>query len=126
MKINILKKKPAKTKETAKTSKNTETQNPGYAIQTGAFQNQNNALRMKKKLINMGFDSRILTLKDSKDKTWYLVRSGNYSDKNNSQKDFSLQKSKRKADRVLFSKSSPLQRGGIEDDGVFFIVSFIN
>ncbi len=92
--INILKKEPAKTKEAAKTSKNTETQNPGYAIQTGAFQNQNNAFRMKKKLINMGFDSRILTLKDSKDKTWYLVRSGNYSNKNSSQQDFSLLKEK--------------------------------
>jgi cell division protein FtsN len=42
----------------------------------------------------MGFDSRVLILKDSKDETWYLVRSGNYADKNEAQKDFALLKKK--------------------------------
>ena len=70
--------------------KNTNSQNSGYAIQTGAFLNKTNARKMKTKLINMGFDSRVFIIKDSKDKTWYLVRSGNYADKNEAQKDFAL------------------------------------
>ena len=74
--------------------KNTNPQNSGYAIQTGAFLNKANAGRMKTRLINMGFDSRVLILKDSMEKTWYLVRSGNYTDKNEAQKDFALLKKK--------------------------------
>ena len=49
---------------------------------------------MKTRLINMGFDSKVLILKDSMEKTWYLVRSGNYTDKNEAQKDFALLKKK--------------------------------
>ena len=74
--------------------KDTNPQSSGYAIQAGAFLNKANAERMKTKLINMGFDSRVLILKDSKEKTWYLVRSGNYADKNKAQKDLSLLKEK--------------------------------
>ncbi|MCP4671368.1 MAG: SPOR domain-containing protein, partial [Desulfobacula sp.] len=92
--IKVLKSEPAQIKQAQEISKDTKPQNTGYAIQTGAFLNQANAIRMKTKLVNMGFDSRVLILKDSKDKTWYLVRSGNYADKNNSQKDFSLLKEK--------------------------------
>ena len=98
--IAVLEKKPAQTsqvkelKQIKETSKDTKHPSPGYAIQTGAFLNKANAQRMKTRLINMGFDSRLLILKDSKDKTWHLVRSGNYSDKNKAQKDFSLLKEK--------------------------------
>ncbi len=70
--------------------KDTNPQNSGYAIQTGAFLNITNARKMKTKLVNMGFDSRVFIIKDSKDKTWYLVRSGNYANKNEAQKDFAL------------------------------------
>jgi len=77
-----------------KHKKNTNPQNSGYAIQTGAFLNKANAGRMKTRLINMGFDSRVLVLKDSMDKSWYLVRSGNYANKNEAQKDFALLKKK--------------------------------
>ncbi len=84
-----------KEKQTGKTediSKSISQQNSGFTIQTGAFQNQNNALRMKTKLIAMGFDARLLQLQDSKNTTWYIVRSGNYSNKNEAQKDLSLLK----------------------------------
>ncbi|MEN8210680.1 MAG: tetratricopeptide repeat protein [Thermodesulfobacteriota bacterium] len=74
--------------------KDTNPQNSGYAIQTGAFLNKANAGKMKTRLINMGFDSRVLILRDSMDKSWYLVRSGNYADKNEAQKDFALLKEK--------------------------------
>jgi len=50
----------------------------GYALQAGAFLGQTNAEKMKSTLTARGFDSRILTLKDAKDRTWYLVRSGHY------------------------------------------------
>ena len=60
--------------------------NEGYALQTGAFLNQENAITMKTRLINNGLDSRILTLKGVKGRTWYLVRLGNYPDKTAAQK----------------------------------------
>ena len=87
---------PTKKKESTpiKHIKDTNPQNSGYAIQTGAFLNKANAGRMQTRLINMGFDSRVLILKDSKDKNWYLVRSGNYADRNEAQKDFALLKKK--------------------------------
>jgi tetratricopeptide (TPR) repeat protein len=73
-----------------KISKVTDPQNSEYTIQAGAFLDKTNARKMKTKLINMGFDSRVFIIKDSKDKTWYLVRSGNYADKNEAQKDSAL------------------------------------
>ena len=86
---------PLKKKSTTlKYKKNIVAENSEYTIQTGAFLNKANADRMKTRLINMGFDSRIITLKNSKNKTWYFVRSGNYSDRNNSLKDFTLLKEK--------------------------------
>jgi tetratricopeptide (TPR) repeat protein len=65
---------------------NTKMQNNSYALQTGAFLNRTNADKMNTRLINSGFDSRILSLKDSRDRTWYLVRSGNYTNRNDAQK----------------------------------------
>lgn len=59
---------------------------PGYALQAGAFQNQANAETMKKNLIKNGFDSRVLILKDSRDRTWYVVRSGRYTDQDEARK----------------------------------------
>ncbi len=59
----------------------------GFSLQAGAFLNSENANRMKEKLIANGFDSRVLTLNDSKKKTWYLVRSGNYKTKAEAKKD---------------------------------------
>jgi len=58
----------------------------GYAIQSGAFRNQTNAGNLKNRLIQNGFDSRVLVIKDSNDNTWYLVRSGHYPDKNQAHK----------------------------------------
>ncbi len=50
----------------------------GYALQAGAFLNHSNADRLKIKLMNHGFDSSVLILKDSSNRMWYLVRVGNY------------------------------------------------
>ena len=55
-----------------------KTLNKGYAIQTGAFLSKENASKMKSELFLNGFDSRILVLKSTKGKTWYMVRSGLY------------------------------------------------
>ncbi len=51
----------------------------GYALQAGAFLNQANAEGLKDRLIQNNFDAKVLVLKDSRDRTWYVVRSGNYS-----------------------------------------------
>ncbi|MCK5695739.1 MAG: SPOR domain-containing protein [Desulfobacula sp.] len=56
------------------------------ALQAGAFLNQANANKMNAKLIKNGFDSRVLILKDSRDRTWYLVRSGSYTNRDGAQK----------------------------------------
>jgi len=58
--------------------KETAVQKGTYSLQAGAFLNLNNAKKMKKNLAAKGFDSDILVLKDSKDRTWHLVRSGTY------------------------------------------------
>ncbi len=65
---------------------NTKTTAPGYALQAGAFLNRDNADRMKTRLQKNGFDSRVLILQDSKDRTWYLVRSGTYTNENEAKK----------------------------------------
>ncbi|WP_299982837.1 SPOR domain-containing protein [Desulfobacula sp.] len=63
-------------------------QDPGsmYALQAGAYLNQANANNMKTKLVNSGVDSRILILKDSRGRTWYLVRSGSYANQDEARK----------------------------------------
>lgn len=62
------------------TSDTPEISSPAFEIQVGAFLNQTNALRMKKRLATKGFSARVLTLADTKNRDWYLVRSGNYHD----------------------------------------------
>jgi len=39
-------------------------------------------------LPSKGFDSRVLILEDSKERTWYLVRSGSYANREDAQKAF--------------------------------------
>ena len=48
------------------------------SVQIGAYLNSDNAEQMKAKLIEGGFDANILILKDS-EKSWHLVRYGQYS-----------------------------------------------
>lgn len=64
----------------------TKAPDSGYALQAGAFLNQANANKMKTRLIKNGFDSRVLILKDSRDRTWFLVRSGNYANHDEAKK----------------------------------------
>lgn len=83
--------KLAQLKQKIKEKKNIETpknkpeiktnSNKRYAIQLGAFLYQENANRIKKDLLQQGIDSRILILTDTKKRTWYLLRSGDYPDK---------------------------------------------
>jgi len=72
--------KPKKKPENAKNSSSM------FALQAGAFLNQANANKMNAKLLSKGFDSRVLILDDSKDRTWYLVRSGSYASREEAQK----------------------------------------
>ena len=85
---------PVQIKKPQKTSEDITPQDSRFTIQTGAFLNQNNAVRMKKRLIDMDLDARLLILKSSKGKTWYMVRSGKYESKNRAQKDYSILKEK--------------------------------
>ncbi len=55
---------------------------PVYTLQSGAFLNQENARKLKEKLIENGYDTKILVLKDKKQRSWYLVRSGRYTTRN--------------------------------------------
>lgn len=84
-KITVPKEKPKEetpVEAEVSTSKGTETATNGtHEIQVGAFLGKENAERMKKKMAAKGFDARILVLEDKKDRTWYLVRSGNFPDK---------------------------------------------
>ncbi|MCK5685315.1 tetratricopeptide repeat protein [bacterium] len=86
--------KPVRTEKTQEPSRVIAQHDSGYAIQAGAFISQSNASKLQKKLSGMGFDSRILNLKDSADKTWYIVRSGKYTDKKKAQKECALLKKK--------------------------------
>jgi len=52
-----------------------------YELQIGACQVKDNALLMRKKLEKNGYPARILELKGHKNTTWYLVRTGRYSQK---------------------------------------------
>ena len=55
-------------------------------VQSGAFLGQANAERMKARLLENGFDARIMVLKDTKNRTWYLVRSGTYTNSDQARK----------------------------------------
>ncbi len=60
---------------------------PVYTLQSGAFLNQENARKLKEKLIENGFDTKILVLMDKKQRSWYLVRSGRYTTRNDARKE---------------------------------------
>ncbi|MFA5905950.1 MAG: tetratricopeptide repeat protein [Desulfobacula sp.] len=49
------------------------------SLQAGAFLSRPNADKIKNNLAENGFEADILILKDTKERDWYLVRSGNYS-----------------------------------------------
>ncbi|MCF8093279.1 MAG: tetratricopeptide repeat protein [Desulfotignum sp.] len=53
----------------------------GYEIQAGAYQVKENAEKKRNQLIRKGYDTRILILTRPNKITWYLVRTGIYSDK---------------------------------------------
>ncbi len=48
------------------------------SLQAGAFLSRPNADKVKTRLIENGFEADVLTLKDTKGRDWYLVRSGSY------------------------------------------------
>ena len=81
-KLAKLRQKIKKTEQT----ENTQTPGPVYTLQAGAFLNSANAGKMKTRLLNHGFDPRVLVLKDSKNRPWYLVRSGHYANQNKARK----------------------------------------
>lgn len=58
-----------------------------YTLQSGAFLVQENARKLKEKLIENGFDTKILVLMDKKQRSWYLVRSGQYTTRDEARKD---------------------------------------
>ncbi len=64
-----------------------ESDAPVYTLQSGAFLIQENARNLEEKLINNGFDTKILILMDKKQRSWYLVRSGRYPTRNDARKD---------------------------------------
>jgi len=68
-------------KESSPASTIAATLSEDYELQTGAFQVQDNALLMLKKLEKDGYTARILELKSPQNTTWYLVRTGRYSQK---------------------------------------------
>jgi tetratricopeptide (TPR) repeat protein len=52
-----------------------------YEIQAGAYQVQKNARDQLNQLIRLGYEARILELTRPNKTTWYLVRTGSYSDR---------------------------------------------
>ena len=78
----------------------------GYTLQAGAFLNQANAVKMETQIQDSGFDSRILILKDTKDRTWYLVRSGRYTDRSEAKKALNSLKDKLAVDPMVRSVGS--------------------
>jgi tetratricopeptide (TPR) repeat protein len=66
-------------KESSPASTIASTLSENYELQTGAFQVQDNALLMQKKLEKNGYTARILEFKRPQNTTWYLVRTGVYS-----------------------------------------------
>ncbi|MBU1195130.1 MAG: tetratricopeptide repeat protein [Proteobacteria bacterium] len=72
-----------------------------YTLQLGAFLNRDNAQKLKIKLIASGFDCRVLPQTDAKGKTWYIVRSGGYPDKNAARKSAELLKQKLNINSII-------------------------
>jgi tetratricopeptide (TPR) repeat protein len=77
-------------KVSAKTDSSNTLTPDAYSLQTGAYLNQNNANKMKDKLIKNGFDSQVLILDGSKERTWYVVRSGKYKTQTEAKKEKSI------------------------------------
>jgi len=85
-KINKIKNlEPQKNKKNPKPQKKTarikNSSNKRYAIQAGAYLNPDNARKTKTELLQYGLDARILVLQDTKERIWYMVRSGNFPNK---------------------------------------------
>ena len=72
------KKNPKPQKKTAQIKNNS---NKRYALQAGAYLNPENANKTKTELLRYGLDARILVLQDTKERIWYMVRSGNFPNK---------------------------------------------
>lgn len=64
------------------------------SIQAGAFLSRANADNMKAKLSQNGFDADIINMKDTKDRDWFLVRTGSYASMNEAKKAASVFKEK--------------------------------
>ncbi len=58
-----------------------EKRDEGYEIQTGAYQVKANAQQMYEKLMEKGYEARILVLTRPSKITWYMVRTGTYPDR---------------------------------------------
>ncbi|MCP4023635.1 MAG: tetratricopeptide repeat protein [Desulfobacteraceae bacterium] len=69
---------PLKKKET------TKVKTTGYTLQVGAFLSKANAQKLKTRLVNSGFASKVLVLTGNKGKSWHLVRVGQYTTKGDS------------------------------------------
>ncbi len=65
-----------------------------YSLQAGAFLHRQNASKMKARLAGHGLEAEILVLKDSRNRTWYLVRSGKFSTRSEAEKAAALMKKK--------------------------------
>lgn len=72
---------PEKARDPEGKTPDEKTPDPEYEIQTGAFQVQENARDQLRKLLELGYDARILTLTRANDVTWYLVRIGSFADR---------------------------------------------
>ena len=64
-----------------KTAQIKNSSNKRYALQVGAYLNPENANKTKTELLQYGLDARILVLQDTKERIWYMVRSGNFPKK---------------------------------------------
>ena len=80
------KEKLAQVRTQIKKSGNMNEESAEWSIQSGAFLVQKNAVRLKKKLTEKGFNTRVITLKDHKGRQWYIVRSGRYPDEETAKK----------------------------------------
>lgn len=72
-----------------------------YELQAGAFQVQGNALKMQKRIENKGYKVKIIELKKSNNITWYLVRTGVYTQKNEAKSAKSLLKNDHGIDTII-------------------------
>jgi tetratricopeptide (TPR) repeat protein len=57
-----------------------------YAVQTGAFLVEKNALEMKEVLVKKGYDATVASITDSKQRIWHVVRFEKDLDRENAEK----------------------------------------